>query len=780
MTADHASSPPNRATSTHPSPDAQPSISLLGGGVFVAALVVYLATLAPTVTGEDSGELIAAAYTLGIPHPPGYPLWCLVTRLFMLIPVGDIAWRANLGSAVAAAGACALSTALLARLGVRAWVAASSSLLLAASSTLWSQAVIAEVYGLSLLLLVALLYCLVRWRQTVDAPEGDRWMAAAALLTTLSLGAHQTVLILTPLILLWVVWVGRERLLSPRRLALIFGALLAGLSVQLYLPLRAAANPAMNWGRPDTFERFWAHVTRQQYPSLLGSTHTFAGTIGQWRVMGGDFLSQWPVPVSVAVLVGALWGLLVLARRDRPFAAWLALVIVTLSFVFAWLLNFQLDQEGVHIAEVFFIPAWLAMLVAFAAGVDALAERFGSMVVTGAVVAMAVVGLVGNHGSTSMRGNDVARRYATDLLATVPQGGILFTSADYEAFPVAYLQIVEGKRPDVIALDEQRDIDRGLKAAGLEPSVSGRPDEGDIARLLLKSRLPICSTRVLAAVPGTAVHPVGLLYRTFNDAKTAAEAPTLDAEAWKGYPARSDGAWRADWSTASMLVAYDLGKARGDLAYRGDARSALALIETAASRLPGDPVLQNSLGALLVGANLRVEAITYYDRAIGLRPDYREAHINKVHALIELGRWDDAQEAYARATQNGVAFAEAGPPIEDALLKEKASRPRLQQMREAAQAAPRSSALHLQLALALVQTNRLDEAEKAFRDALQVDSSNAAAWRGLGMLEARNGRFDAALEAWSNAIRLDPSSEESKALAANVKALEARKRRDAR
>src|SRR5206468_818496 len=63
------------------------------GAVFALSLLTYLVTLAPTVTGEDSGEFVAAAYTLGIPHPPGYPLWCLITRIFMLVAVGDIACR---------------------------------------------------------------------------------------------------------------------------------------------------------------------------------------------------------------------------------------------------------------------------------------------------------------------------------------------------------------------------------------------------------------------------------------------------------------------------------------------------------------------------------------------------------------------------------------------------------------------------------------------------------------------------------------------------------------
>ena len=76
--------------------------ALLGGGAAgLLAFLVYLRTLAPSIPSEDGAELIAAAYSLGIAHPPGYPLWCLLGRAFVaLVPFGEVAWRLNLMSAV--------------------------------------------------------------------------------------------------------------------------------------------------------------------------------------------------------------------------------------------------------------------------------------------------------------------------------------------------------------------------------------------------------------------------------------------------------------------------------------------------------------------------------------------------------------------------------------------------------------------------------------------------------------------------------------------------------
>src|SRR4030095_5213120 len=89
---------------------------LCAGTVFLVALVVYSWTLAPTVTPTDSGELILAAYGLGVAHPPGVPLWIMLAHLASLVPVGNVAVRINFSSAVFAALACAMLTLVVAEL----------------------------------------------------------------------------------------------------------------------------------------------------------------------------------------------------------------------------------------------------------------------------------------------------------------------------------------------------------------------------------------------------------------------------------------------------------------------------------------------------------------------------------------------------------------------------------------------------------------------------------------------------------------------------------------
>src|SRR2546421_10029810 len=88
--------------------------------VFFAALFLYTWTLAPTVTLIDSGELILAAHSLGIAHPPGFPLWVMLAHLASLAPFGSVASRINFSSAVFAAFASATLTLVVAELSVAA------------------------------------------------------------------------------------------------------------------------------------------------------------------------------------------------------------------------------------------------------------------------------------------------------------------------------------------------------------------------------------------------------------------------------------------------------------------------------------------------------------------------------------------------------------------------------------------------------------------------------------------------------------------------------------
>ncbi len=182
-----------------------PSRRLIVPAAFALGLL-YLGGLAPTVHVHDAGELTAAAWTLGLAHPPGAPLYMILAKVFMMIvPYGHIAWRANLLSSVFAIALFVLFYWW----AVGAFGAIVTGAVAALAPTLWSQALMAEVYTLQAVLLARVFVTL----DLETRPE------ITALLWGLLLSCHVGLAPLTPLIFVLLVlhqsgWKDRLRTLA--------------------------------------------------------------------------------------------------------------------------------------------------------------------------------------------------------------------------------------------------------------------------------------------------------------------------------------------------------------------------------------------------------------------------------------------------------------------------------------------------------------------------------------------------------------------------------------
>src|SRR5213083_2429617 len=153
---------------------------LMAACVSLGALILYVLTLAPTTQFWDTSEYIAAAYTLGIPHPPGNPLFVLMAHVFGLLPlVAGYAQRINLFAAVTSAvsAGCWFLVAerwlrsFVPALWPRRFAALAGAIVSATAFTVWNQSVVNEkVYTLSLLSIALILWLIVRWD---DQPAGD-------------------------------------------------------------------------------------------------------------------------------------------------------------------------------------------------------------------------------------------------------------------------------------------------------------------------------------------------------------------------------------------------------------------------------------------------------------------------------------------------------------------------------------------------------------------------------------------------------------------------------
>jgi hypothetical protein len=181
--------------------------ALVAIGVFAITLVVYVLTKAPTLSFWDCGEFIAASHILGVPHPPGYPLYTLVGRLFSITPLSaDIAVRVNLLSSICNAFAAFFGYLATVRV-LRLWYgpdrspytrlliyagAASGALFLAFGLTQWINSVEAEVYGMTMLLFTAVLWLTLIYYENRGTPLADRVLLLIVYLATLGIGVHLT------------------------------------------------------------------------------------------------------------------------------------------------------------------------------------------------------------------------------------------------------------------------------------------------------------------------------------------------------------------------------------------------------------------------------------------------------------------------------------------------------------------------------------------------------------------------------------------------------------
>ncbi len=267
----------------------------LAAGLVLSA---YLRTLAPTVFTLDSAELTAAAYTLGIPHSPGYPVYLLLAHGFTYLPFGDIGYRVNLLSAVAGASTVALITWLVGRL-TRGWLPGLiAGLSLGLSYYAWSVSVIAEVYTLQGLFLASLIGALWDWR----ASGRRRGLLLTAALLGLATANTLATLLWWPGLLVLAWSTPHRRRLSARDGLLLGGLFLLALSPLLYLPWRSAASPPFVYaGRYDATGAFHPlDLTRPR--NLL------------WYVTGQQFSGQMfaytptELAIEVARFVYQLWG----------------------------------------------------------------------------------------------------------------------------------------------------------------------------------------------------------------------------------------------------------------------------------------------------------------------------------------------------------------------------------------------------------------------------------------------------------------------------------------
>ena len=473
------------------------------------ALVVYALTLMPGMAFGDWGEMQTVPHVLGIAHPTGYPTYIVLSWLAHLVPLGSIAFRANLLSAILVSSALATTVAILMRLGTRPVIAAAAATALGAVPTVWAAATVAEVNPLHLLFVALLLHRALLW-------EDRRWtrdLVLGALLLGLALGNHLLIVFAAPFIALFVLWVGRREIaarpwiLAP---AIAVGAL--GVSVYLYVPIAANGPSPLQYNNPVTLDGLVWLVGGTQFRDQFG----FLSASGLSAVMG-SLGALWHVLANRATPVVPILGLvgLVVLTRRRP-ALGLMCVCILLANVYIWATYLRLEH--------YLLVPWLLLAIGAGVALESVARtlaprpawsrelKLGRLLGAGALV-FALALTVTNWQGADRSGDRTAEVFVDTVLDALPQDAAILSEWDVST-PLWHAQHVLGRRPDVLIVDDTNIVFEGwaTRERRIASLICERPvfilrlDDRDLRPTRIAFRVePLVAVRVAHGGPSAVV-----------------------------------------------------------------------------------------------------------------------------------------------------------------------------------------------------------------------------------------------------------------------------------
>ncbi len=462
---------------------------LAAAAVAAVVLVVYVLTISPTTAFWDTSEYIAAAKVLGIPHPPGNPLFTIMAHVWGLLPLAQsYAERINLFAAATSAVTAGLWFLVSERWlqpvvpvrWARLAAAAAGVLVGAFSWTVWNQSTVNEkVYTVSLLSVALVMWLVVHWADDEPGPHRDRWLVLIAYVLALTSTNHMMGVLATPAVVIYALWTDWRAFTRPWVIAGVLVAVIVGVSLNyIYLPMRAGQFPAINEGEPiGFFSKALSDVlNRAQYgkPPVYVRQADFLAQISNYlQYFGWQFGRDWThTRIAAASLFGMLGlsGLVVLWRRDRRAGLAAAAMLATLTIALVTYLNFKYgysqhpeipqDLHEVRERDYFFIASFSYFGVLVAVGFGALLQLIVTLLrdrgtpssrwaLASPVLALALVPILGNRITASRADERLARNFAVDMLESIEPYGVLITAGDNDTFPLWYAQEVEGVRRDV-------------------------------------------------------------------------------------------------------------------------------------------------------------------------------------------------------------------------------------------------------------------------------------------------------------------------------------------
>lgn len=422
--------------------------------IFLFIFIVYLCSAPRTVVMEDDGIFILASYFNGIAHSPGYPLFTLLGHVATQIPLGSVAFRVHALSALFGAMGCVCLYVLALMLFRNKVFAITAGLCLGISRTFWSQAIIAEVYTLNILIYLILFLGAIYFVENKRAHH-VKLLFFMFFIYGLGLSNHWPLLILSTPALIAILW-PRIRDVFQNILPGIFFMIL-GLSPYVWMVIRSQMDPVISFFGPlNSLQEIWFMISREGYAGVdaniaadyadklkfcifalkesaiqlepLGGALAIIGFIRQWI--------HWQVNVCIGLILGYLGSTLLLAL----------------------LIGFNYSPMYQDIFKVYPLIAYVSLILWTVLGIKettafikgrfkiGVSGRQANIIFSFLIVSTALM----SNTPYNYRTNDkLAEGYALTILATLEKDAIFFTSGDLDTGALGYFNLIEKIRPDV-------------------------------------------------------------------------------------------------------------------------------------------------------------------------------------------------------------------------------------------------------------------------------------------------------------------------------------------
>ena len=610
---------------------------------------LYAVTTCPTVYPGDSGELIAAAFSLGVPHNSGYPLYSLLGKAASFLPLGSIGYRLNLFSCLTVALAMALLASVVLDWTGSRGVALSTAVFLAFTAKVWGQSGSAEVYGLHILFVVLLIRLLFVW------DRDQQWWVLAMLgfASGLSFGNHLQTVMLGPGVLLVILSRDRHALLRPGKLILIALLFTLPLMLYLFLPIRTGAGAAITWGDPDTWERFLAHVTATSHrhgyvfnQSASAYVHRAAQALQEIRAGFGP------------LLLVAAWGWWKLKTPRWK-------VFFLLVFGFDMVYTVFLNTVALEITP-FSLPTYVALTLLLGVGIQnarnaaarlSSAGAFLRWSFRGGLCLLPIIPFVSHLDCCDQHRNYAAYEHATNLFRTLAFGNTLIMDGDNNVFPIAYGRIAERMREDVQLVDRQNVLFKfpggdGMDDTGQTPASLRKKGEREILASSGKGRevyYAVFSPYGIDLPKPYRLRPFGLLQQVASNPVQPACSGLRSP--WPYYTEESVyDTFFKDYMTREICAFYAFSK--GMHGFRtGSPEQGLAALRLASRIGYDDQLVHSEIGVFLTDMGLYEEARKELEIASVYHESLRVVHNNWGYFYQQVGEYARAAEAFRRVLE---------------------------------------------------------------------------------------------------------------------------------